>query len=373
MVIFSTPMDTLGPILVGGHASSAIIAGHYAGLWTTLHGSPDKKWTFGDLAEAAGCKERWVREWCGVLSCAGVLQLSEGPLVSCSEEISGALLPDSELLCFYTCLEFTMDKEPKIGASFKKDGPLGCPYSDYPNFHPWMENWTRIKNKNTNYPQEFVDSVGPELRAALNKGIRVLEPGCGRGLHVKGMAEAFPNSTFIAFDIAEEVIAQNKEENKIYNIEYIVGDFCNMPQEWTSTFDYLMIFDCMHDLPHPAEAMKGLKRVLKEDGMVTMVDINTSTDMVKESKNPISAALYNISLHHCMSVSLAMEGVGLGACWGVEKALGMLKEHGEWREEEISVDLESIGANTPSLVELVRVHLTAAATLFKHLEASITE
>ena len=51
-------METLGPILVGGHASSAIIAAHYAGIWSVLHANPDKKWTIGDLADAAGCKER---------------------------------------------------------------------------------------------------------------------------------------------------------------------------------------------------------------------------------------------------------------------------------------------------------------------------
>ena len=95
-----------------------------------------------------------------------------------------------------------------------------------------------------------------------------------------------------------------------------------------------MIYDCMHDLPNPAEAMKGLKEVLKDDGVVTMLDIYASSDMVKETKNPMSAVLYNTSLHHCMSVSLASGGVGLGACWGVELAQKMLIEAG-WEEEEL--------------------------------------
>ena len=54
-------MDTLGPILIGAHAASAIIAGHYAGLWTTLGDHPGKKWTIAELADAADCKERFVR------------------------------------------------------------------------------------------------------------------------------------------------------------------------------------------------------------------------------------------------------------------------------------------------------------------------
>ena len=54
-------MDILGPILVGGHASSAIIAGHYAGLWSVLHENPGKKWTICSLADAADCKQRFVQ------------------------------------------------------------------------------------------------------------------------------------------------------------------------------------------------------------------------------------------------------------------------------------------------------------------------
>merc|ERR1712013_225931 len=92
----------------------------------------------------------------------------------------------------------------------------------------------------------------------------------------------------------------------------------------------------MHDLPNPALAMKGLKGVLKEDGVVTMLDVDASSNMVTQTKNPFSTVLYNISLHHCMSVSLASGGAGLGTCWGVELAQQMLEEAG-WQEDEVRV------------------------------------
>ena len=47
-------------------------------------------------------------------------------------------------------------------------------------------------------------------------------------------------------------------------------------------FDYLMIYDCMHDLPFPAKAMAGIKRVLKPNGLGSMLDINASSDMLKQ-------------------------------------------------------------------------------------------
>lgn len=337
-------MEKLAPLLVGAHAGSAIIAGHYAGLWETFHQHPDQKWTIPELCEKAGCKERWVREWVGVLASAGVLKLEEGMILSCDKDVVEALLPTSELLHFFTSLEFIADKENRIGACFKKDGPLGVGYSDYPNFQDWMAEWSHCRNTNQNFPEGYMKMVGGGVHEALEKGIEVLEPGCGRGRHVMAVAQRYPNSKFTSFDIDNEALELNKvdaEKLGVKNVEFVLGDFCNMKPEWTNKFDYVMIFDCMHDLPHPAEAMKGLKGVLKDNGIVTMLDIDTSSDMVSQTKNPISAVLYNISLHHCMSVSLSSGGVGLGACWGVELAQKMLGEAG-WKEEEVRVITKDI-------------------------------
>jgi len=44
--------------------------------------------------------------------------------------------------------------------------------------------------------------------------------------------------------------------------------------------------------------------------------------------NPIGTFLYTISCMHCMTVSLAQGGEGLGAVWGEQKALELLAEAG---------------------------------------------
>ena len=142
-------MDVLGPLLlvVGAHASSAICAGHYAGLWKVLSEHDERKWSLQELCEAADCKERWVREWVGVMAGAGIIKLEEGMIISVSPEVAAELHPDKELICFFSSLEYCFDKEPKIGACFKKSGPLGVPYSEYPNFQDWMASWSESRNK----------------------------------------------------------------------------------------------------------------------------------------------------------------------------------------------------------------------------------
>jgi hypothetical protein len=45
-------------------------------------------------------------------------------------------------------------------------------------------------------------------------------------------------------------------------------------------------------------------------------------------EHPVSPYLYTVSFMHCMTVSLAQEGEGLGTMWGEEKACEMLRDAG---------------------------------------------
>lgn len=59
-----------------------------------------------------------------------------------------------------------------------------------------------------------------------------------------------------------------------------------------------------------------------------MQDIAGSSHVHENLDHPIGPFLYTISCMHCMTVSLAQDGAGLGAMWGEEKAREMLREAG---------------------------------------------
>jgi len=59
-----------------------------------------------------------------------------------------------------------------------------------------------------------------------------------------------------------------------------------------------------------------------------MQDILASTPLKDNISHKLGTFLYTISCMHCMSVSLSQNGAGLGAMWGKEKAISMLKEAG---------------------------------------------
>ena len=59
-----------------------------------------------------------------------------------------------------------------------------------------------------------------------------------------------------------------------------------------------------------------------------MQDISGSSDVRKDIEHPIGVFLYTISCMHCMTVSLAQGGEGLGAMWGEEKTREYLTKAG---------------------------------------------
>ncbi len=59
-----------------------------------------------------------------------------------------------------------------------------------------------------------------------------------------------------------------------------------------------------------------------------MQDISGTGHVHKDVEHPIGTLLYTISTMHCMTVSLAQGGEGLGAMWGEEKTREYLRAAG---------------------------------------------
>jgi ubiquinone/menaquinone biosynthesis C-methylase UbiE len=87
-------------------------------------------------------------------------------------------------------------------------------------------------------------------------------------------------------------------------------------------------FDAVHDQAKPRNVLKGIYRALKPDGVYLMQDIRASSYLHKNFGHPLGTLLYTISCLHCMTVSLAQGGEGLGAMWGEEKAREYLEQAG---------------------------------------------
>jgi hypothetical protein len=78
--------------------------------------------------------------------------------------------------------------------------------------------------------------------------------------------------------------------------------------------------------------------------VLLMADIKASSRLEDNVDTPMSTYLYTTSLMHCMTVSLALGGAGLGAVWGTQLATSMLADAGFADVQLAEVESDPINA-----------------------------
>lgn len=133
-------------------------------------------------------------------------------------------------------------------------------------------------------------------------------------------------------DLSSEAIGYARDEASkkgLRNIAFVVRDLSDFHETAEpEAFDFIMTFDAIHDQAKPLNVLKGIQRALKPGGIYLMQDIRASSHLENNMAHPIGTFLYTISTMHCMTVSLAQGGEGLGAMWGEEKTREYLRKAG---------------------------------------------
>ena len=106
----------------------------------------------------------------------------------------------------------------------------------------------------------------------------------------------------------------------------------------TARFDLITAFDAIHDQARPDLVLAGIAEALRPGGVFLCVDFSASSTLAENLDHPLGPFLYTISCMHCMTVSLAEGGMGLGTMWGEQKAREMLAGAGFTSIEAAHVD-----------------------------------
>jgi cyclopropane fatty-acyl-phospholipid synthase-like methyltransferase len=166
----------------------------------------------------------------------------------------------------------------------------------------------------------------------MQQGIDVLDIGCGSGRALNQMAKHYPDSRFTGYDLSMEavVIARSQAITEgLTNVRFEQKDLSDFDRnDYSDKFDLITAFDAIHDQARPDAVLAGIARALKQDGLFLMQDIHGSCHHHNNHDHPLGPMLYTVSCMHCMTVSLAQNGAGLGAMWGRETAETMLKTAG---------------------------------------------
>lgn len=313
-------------IYTGGVLTKLIEIGYQVGLFEESRKGPA---TSEELARRAGLKERYVREWLGAMATGGIYSYDPASKrYRLPDEHATLLTGDSaqNLSPMSRMINHFGTHLTKLIACFREGG--GIPYSAYrPVFTQCMDDaWRRIFDQVL--VSGFIGAV-PGLADRLRHGIRVLDIGCGTGHAMNVLAREYPSSTFLGYDIGEDAIEQARKEAKemkLSNSAFEVTDVADLPAE--PQFDLITAFDAIHDQKSPDAVLRGARRALAPGGKFLMVDFKFSSNLEDNVANPFAPMYYGISLMHCMPVSLAVGGQGLGTVWGEQTARRMFAEAG---------------------------------------------
>lgn len=213
-------------------------------------------------------------------------------------------------------------------ACFRAGG--GVPYERFPRFHEVMAEDSGQSVLSS--LESHILPLVPGLIDRLASGIRMLDLGCGRGRILIRLAQQFPLSDFVGIDLSAEAIAyaqQEAERAGLHNVEFKVADLSDFDvTAEVEAFDIITTFDAIHDQAKPFNVLKGIHRALKPDGVYLMQDISGTSHVDQDMAHPIGTLLYTVSCMHCMTVSLAQGGEGLGAMWGEESTRDYLHRAG---------------------------------------------
>lgn len=310
-----------------GALSLMLSIGHRAKLFDVLSNLPPV--TSQQLAETTNLNERYVREWLNAMVVGQVVNYNPTNQTYYLPTEHAAFLTQAaspnNMAVFAQFIPILAQVEDQILKCFSQGG--GVPYSEFTRFHEVMAE--ESSQTIVSALEAYILPLIPGLREKLQAGIDVLDVGCGRGRALHQLASLFPQSRFTGYDLSEDAIAFAQAEaqrQNLTNLHFQIQDATHFDE--IEQYDWITTFDAIHDQARPDLVLKNIYKALRKDGLYLMQDIHASTDVGGNLDHPIAPFLYTISCLHCMTVSLAANGLGLGTMWGQEKALELLKAAG---------------------------------------------
>lgn len=285
--------------------------------------------TSAELASAANLNERYVREWLRAMVAAEYIDYDEASQrYRMTDEQAFVLANEDSPIFVGGAFHFTtpsLYNVPKIMQAFRTGG--GIAYSEIGEEIPEaIERLFRPGYVNF-LASEWLPTV-PGLKAKLDEGASIADVGCGCGQSTVAMAGAFPKSRVMGLDFHAPSIARARKlaaSKGLGNVDFVEAAADNLPRD--RKFDLICSFDCIHDMVDPLAALRAIRRALAPAGVYVWSEPNASAN-AHENRNPFGKAFHALSPFHCMTVSLAFNGDGLGTVIGEQGARSLAQDAG---------------------------------------------
>jgi SAM-dependent methyltransferase len=294
------------------HAGMVVI-GEKLGLYKALASGA---MTPSELASKTKTDERYIREWLGSQAAGGYVDYDETSgkfslnaeqAFTLANEDSPAYLPGAFELALGS-----LAAVPRIAESFKTGAGMGWHEHVEGVFHG-CEKFFR-----PGYAANLVAHWIPALtgvKQKLEAGAKVADVGCGKGASTILMAKAYPKSKFTGFDYHDHSIEGAREtagrEGLSDRVKFEVAAAKQFPG---TGYDFIAVFDCLHDMGDPVGAAKHVRQALAADGSWMIVE-PFANDELKDNLNPVGRVYYGFSTLLCTPCSRSQE---VAACLGAQ-------------------------------------------------------
>jgi ubiquinone/menaquinone biosynthesis C-methylase UbiE len=302
------------------HAGMVVI-GERLGLYKALAARPMDS---VELAFTTQTDERYLREWLASQAAGGYItydeetgefSLSKEQAFTLADEDSPAYLPGAFELALGS-----LAAVPRIADSFRTGDGMGWHEHVEGVFHG-CEKFFR-----PGYAANLVSSWIPALDGVeqrLVAGARVADVGCGKGASTILMAKAFPNSQFFGFDYHNESIEAARESAKRAGVaERVSFEVSKAKQFPGKNYDFVAVFDCLHDMGDPVGAAAHVRQSLAKNGIWMIVE-PFANDQLKDNLNPVGRVYYSFSTLLCTPCSRSQE---VGLCLGAQAGEKRIRE-----------------------------------------------
>jgi len=269
--------------------------------------------TSAEMASRAGINERYAREWLGGMASAGYLEYDPASSrFTLPAEHAPALAQEAGPMFVggvYQILVGMLGPFEDILRAFQQGG--GVPQSAYDdNMWDGLERFTNSWFENL-LLQQWIPAM-PGVQSKLERGVSVADVGCGRGRALIKLAQAFPNSRFVGFDVFGPTIVKATSNAEASGVaDRVSFQQLDVSKGLPEQYDVITTFDVVHDAVDPRGLLRGIRQSLKPDGSYVLLDINCS-DKPEENAGPLGSLFHGFSIFYCMTTSLAGGGEGLG-------------------------------------------------------------
>jgi 2-polyprenyl-3-methyl-5-hydroxy-6-metoxy-1,4-benzoquinol methylase len=254
-----------------------VYVGERLGLYRALaDGGPA---TSSELAGRTGTVERYVREWLEHHAASGLLAVDDpaaGPLDRRYRLPAGHLPvlvdPDDVRYAAYKGVELVRAARPlpDVVEAFRHGG-APPPLSWAPEGRAEFNRALFVNLLGS----EWLPAIGEvDRRLRADPPARVADMGCGTGWSSIAMATAYPRVTVDGFDLDPDVIAaaaeHAREAGLADRVRFSVLDAAD--PDLPGRYDLVTIFEALHDMARPVEALAAARGMLAQDGSVVVAD-----------------------------------------------------------------------------------------------------